>query len=292
MKTTTTYTGFDYLKPKTLEEACKLIAKYKNARLLAGGTDLKVMMGCRGLMPSRVISLESVSDLNYITYDKAGLRIGALATMTDVSNAPVVREKFPMLAQATEQMGSPQIRNTATLIGNLCRAAPSADTAPPLIALGAKVKLVSASGERVIPLEQFFIGPGETVLRSDEILAEVQVSNPAPNTSGTYVRVSARNAMAIAIVGVAALVTMDAKRTGISDARIVLGAVAPTPIRATRAEYLLKGKPADAALIEKAAQAAAEASKPISDTRGTARYRREMVRVLVNQALKQVTGKA
>lgn len=289
MKTSRAFTGFEYLTPKTVEEACSLLSRYKGeARIIAGGTDLMVMIKSRDVMPAYVITLEGIPDLNYIRHSSEGLKIGAMATMADVVGLPIVQEKFSVLADAVREMGSPQIRNTATVAGNLCRAAPSADTAAPLLALGAKVKIASSSGERVVGLEDFFLGPGETILHSDEMLTEIQVSNPLPSTLGAYVRAAAREAVAIAQVGVAIVITLDANKTNIADARIVLGAVAPTPIRATQAEDILKGEAINDELIEKAAQAAAAAAKPISDIRGSAEYRMEMVKVLVNQALMQI----
>jgi carbon-monoxide dehydrogenase medium subunit len=289
MSTSKTYQGFYYLKPKTVKEACALLLQHKGeARVIAGGTDLKVMMKNWGIMPGYLVSLETIADLKYITQDGDVVKIGALSTMAEVANSPVIQKKFPMLVEAAGEMGSPQIRNAATVAGNICRAAPSADTATPLIALTARAKITSASGERTIDLEKFFAGPGETILKNGEILTEIQIPVPAPNSSGTYLRMTVREALAIAIVGVAALVTLDAKKNTITDARIVLGAIAPTPIRATKAEDLLKGQTADINLIEKVAQAASEAAKPISDIRGTAEYRQEMVKVLTNQALQKV----
>jgi len=280
---------FNYLTPKTIEDARSLLSRYKGeARVIAGGTDLMVLMKNRDITPAYIIDLEAIPGLNYIRYDGKGLKIGALTTIHDIESSPVVRENFPVLADAARQMGSPQIRNMATVAGNLCRAAPSADMAPPLIGLGAKAKIVGPSGERVIGLEEFFVGPGESVLQSNEILAEIQVPNPPPHTRGIYLKTSARAAVGIAFAGVAVIVTLDAKHTSITDAKIVLGAVAPTPIRATQAEDILNGKTIEENLIEKAARAAAEAAKPISDIRSSAEYRKEMVKVLVTRAIRQV----
>lgn len=281
---------FDYLTPETIEEACALLSRYKDkARLIAGGTDLMVLMKNRDIMPSYVINLEAISDLDYIRHDEDGLKIGALTTIHDIESSSIIQERFTVLADAARQMGSPQIRNMATVAGNLCRAAPSADMAPALIGLGAKVKVAGPGGDKVIALGDFFIGAGETVLQSNEILTEVRIPNSSPHTLGVYLKMMARAAVSIAQVGVAVIVTLNAEHSSIVEAKIVLGAVAPTPIRATQAEDILKGKSVEDKLIEKAARAAAEAAKPISDIRCTADYRQEMVRVLVNRAIRQVT---
>jgi len=280
---------FEYRAPNTVEEACSLLSRYKGkARVIAGGTDLLISMKAKQIIPQEIINLKAIPNLDYIHYtDEEGLRIGALATMHDIENSPIIQERFPMLASAARQMGSPGIRNIATIAGNICRAAPSADTATPLLALKAKLKIVSDAGARIVSLEEFFVGPGETVLRSDEILTEIQIPNPTPITLSAYVRSSARAAVAIAQVVVSVVVTLE--KTSIVDARIFLGAVAPTPVRATQAEEILKGKAIDDSLIEKAAQAALAAAKPISDIRCSALYRNEMIKVLVYRALRQVT---
>jgi carbon-monoxide dehydrogenase medium subunit len=283
---------FDYLMPKTIREACSLLSKHKGkANAVAGGTDLLVLIKSRQIMPQYIINLKTIPNLNYIDYaDGEGLRIGALATMYDVESSPIIQEKFPILASAAHQVGSPNIRNMATIGGNLCRAAPSADTAPPLIGLGAKVKIVGFNRERTCGVEEFFLGPGACVLQSDEILTEIQIPNPPSYTRGVYLKMPAGKRISIAAIGVAVVVTLDAKQANIVDAKIVLGAVAPTPIRASKAEDIIKGKAIDDELIEKAAQAAAEEAKPISDIRAPANYRQEMVKVLTARALRQVTA--
>ena len=173
------------------------------------------------------------------------------------------------------------MRNRATIIGNVCRASPSADTLPPLIADGAQVVIHGSAGERQVALEDFFTGPGKTVLKPDELVTEIRVPAPAPRTGKVYIKHGRRKAMELATVGVAVTLTENA------EVKIVLGAVAPTPIRAKRAEHILSGKKIDAALIEQAAQAALEESRPISNVRASAGYRREMVGVLTRRAIEQ-----
>ena len=285
---------FDYLEAKTIDEACSLLAKYKGkARVIAGGTDLLVSMKSREITPQYIINIKAIPDLDKVHYSqKNGLTIGALTTLHDIESSPIIRERFPILAAAVHQTGPPHIRNMGTIGGNLCNAAPSADTAPPLIGLGARVKINGLNKERVVAVEEFFVGPGESVLQSDEILTEIQIPNPPPHTQGVYLKLPARTTVDIAVVGVAVVVTLDAKGMNVADIKIILGAVAPTPIRARIAEDIIKGKAIEDELIERAAQAAEEEARPISDIRGLADYRRQMVKVLVNQAIRQVVTPA
>ncbi len=285
---------FECLEPETVQKACSLLSQYKGkARIIAGGTDLLVQMKNREIKPQYLILLNNIPGLDYIEYDTVGgLRIGALTTLSAVETSPVIKEKFAVLAQTVHQMASPQIRSIATIGGNLCNAVPSADTAPPLLALGAKLKLVSASRERVIPLTEFFAGPGETVLGDGELVTEVQVPTPAVNSGGVYIKHTVRRALDLAIVGVAAMVTLDSAKGVCQDIRIALGAVAPTPVRAGSAESIIKGKSFDETLIGRAAQAAAETARPISDIRSSADYRSEMVSVLTRRAISQAWEKA
>ena len=208
---------------------------------------------------------------------REGLRIGALATAREVELSPVALEHYPNLAQAVRELGSIQVRNRATIVGNVCRASPSADTLPPLIADGARVELFGQKGARELDLEKFFTGPGKTVLEPGELVTALVLPPPAPRTGKVYIKHGRRKAMELATVGVAVTLTLNA------EVRIVLGAVAPTPIRALRAEQMFKNEQS----IEKAAQAAADESRPISNVRASAEYRRTMVRVLTRRALEQ-----
>jgi carbon-monoxide dehydrogenase medium subunit len=279
---------FEYLAPQTVAEACSLLSQYgKAAKVMAGGTDLLVRMKEKELVPQYLIGLKGITDLDYIEFNEVdGLRIGALTSNDSVAGSVVIRERFNLLSEAAAKIGTPQIRNLGTIGGNLGNAAPSADTAPPLIALGASVKLVSSKSERTVPLEEFFIGPGETVLQTNELLTEIQVPKPTPGTKGAYLKLFPRGAVDIAAVGVAVLLILG--KDGIcSDARIVLGAVAPKPMRATRAEAVIRGKQGKNEVIKEVAEAASEEARPISDVRCSADYRREMVKVLTRRALVQ-----
>jgi len=282
---------FNYLAPATLDEALSLLARYKGkARVIAGGTDFVPKLKRREIgAPEYVIDLKGIAGLDNIKYDAAsGLSLGALVTIGAVETSAIIQEKFGILAQAAQSMASPQVRNRGTIAGNICNAVPSADSAPPLLTLGARLKLVSQKGERTVGIEDFFTGPGQTALADDEILQEINIPHPPPNSKGVYLKLTPRRAMDLAIVGVAVVII---PKDGIcKDIRIALGAVAPTPIRAKDAEAVLNGQKLDDRLIEKAALTAAGQSKPIDDHRASAEYRRDMVEVLVKRAIKQAIG--
>jgi carbon-monoxide dehydrogenase medium subunit len=279
---------FEYVEPDTIEDACSFLNEYKeNAKVLAGGTDLLVKMKQNIERPEYVLSLNRIGQLRYIDYnDKEGLRIGALTTLSDLAASPVIRQKFNVLDQAIRMMASHQIRNRATIGGNLCNASPAGDTAPPLIGLGGQARVVGLAGERVIPLVDFFSGLGCTVLKSDEILTEVQIPNPSPRTAGAYLKLSPRE-KDLATVAVATIITLDSQGQVCEDINIVLGAVAPTVMRSFKAEAVVKGKTVEDELIQQSAQAASEEARPMSDIRGSAKYRKEMVKVLTKWAIRQ-----
>jgi CO/xanthine dehydrogenase FAD-binding subunit len=282
---------FEYLAPTTLEDALSLLSKYKaKAKVIAGGTDLVPKLKRRETgAPEYVIDIKSIPGLDKIKPNGSGLNIGALATIGAVESSAIIQQKFSILAQAARSMASPQVRNRGTIAGNICNAVPSADSAPALLTLGARLKLISQKGERVVGIEQFFTGPNQTVLTNDEVLAEIQLPNMPPKSKGVYLKLSPRRAMDLAIVGVAAVVI---PQDGIcQDIRLALGAVAPTPIRTKEAEEMLKGQKLDDSSIAKAAKTAAGEAKPIDDHRASAEYRRDMVEVLVKRAIKQAIGR-
>ena len=279
----------EYLAPKTIDEALSLLSQYKDeARLIAGGTDVIPQLKRREVKtPHYIIDLKGITDLDYIKYNADdGLSIGALATIQAITSSATIRDKFGVLCQAAERMASPQVRNRGTIVGNISNAVPSADTAPALLTLDAKLKLAGRKGERVVNIEDFFKGPNQTVLKS-EILLEIKIPSPPPKSQGVYLKLSPRRAMDLAIVGVAVLAITE--NGTCKDIRIALGAVAPTPLRAKKAEAVIRGQKLDRELIEKAAQVAAGEARPIDDHRASAEYRREMVRVLTRRAIKQTT---
>lgn len=281
---------FDYVKPERVSEALEILRENKNGRfkVYAGGTDVIPKIKER-LMPAPevLVDLKGIRELNYITHDeKDGLRIGALASIHDVAHAPVVKENYPMLARAAASIASTQVQNRGTIAGNICNGVPSADSIPALLCLGAKVLCEGSRGERIIDLENFFTGPGSTILGEDELLKEIHI-HPAKG-KGVYIKLSPRSRMDLAVVGVA--VFADVKDGIFTDIRIGLGAVAPTPIRARTSEKRLMGESLSDKLIEEAAAMAAGQTKPIDDHRASAIYRRMMVEVLVKRAIGQIAS--
>jgi len=283
---------FEYCAPASLAEAISLLDRYgESARVIAGGTDLLTALKERWERPAHVIGLGAIPDFAYIICDDAmGLRIGAGTTVRTVETSAVVRSRYPAIACAASTLASIQIRNLATVAGNICRASPSADMPPVLIAHDARVRLVGPAGERIVSLAEFFTGPGRTVRRTNELLTEIQVPTPRPHAGAAYIKHSPRRAMDLAVVGVAAALALE---DGICrGVRIALGAVAPTPRLAVRAGAVLEGWEATAERLEEAGRVAASECGPISDVRGSADYRREMIRVNTRRALRQALDAA
>jgi carbon-monoxide dehydrogenase medium subunit len=236
--------------------------------------------------PGHLINLKGIADLKGISADDREIRIGALATLGEIERSELVRQHLPILWNAVQVMASPQIRTLGTIGGNICNAVPSADTVPPLIALQASVELLGAGSERSVPIEDFFTGPKESVLRADEILAEVVIPRPPARSGGIYIKLMRRNAMELALVGVAAQLNLDESLKICESARIALGAVAPTPIRAPEAEAVLVGREINEILAGKAGKAAAKICRPRSNSiRASMEYRRSMVEVLTRRAI-------
>lgn len=276
---------FAYHRPATLEEACGLLAREPRAAILAGGTDLMVHLQqpARGERPPAVVNVKRVPGLAAIEVSDTAVRLGALATLTALIEHPVIRTEYPVLPFTARYMGSPAIRNLATVGGNLCNASPAADLPPVLLALDAVVEIAGPSGQRRLPLEELFRGPGQTVLAPGELLAWVEFPRRRPAWPIRYERLDVRRAMDIAIAGAALAVRLEGGR--LREARVALGAVAPTPLRVRAAEAaLVEGGLTEAAITTAAALCMA-AARPISDVRATAEYRRDMVGVLVRRGL-------
>lgn len=290
LKKEKTMKKFEYQAPVTLEDTLILLGKYKNAaNILAGGTDLIVQMKNGQSCPRFVVDIKKVPELNRLEWDEnTGIHIGAAVPLSKLAFFHPLVEKFGILAQACSRIGSVQIRTRATMGGNICNAAPSADTPPPLICLGAKAVIANPSSTRTISLEKFFIGPGQTALNPGELLVEIEIPTPPLPSSGCYLRHTPRAEMDIAVVGVGALLVLSRQRDTILDARIALGAVAPTPVRAPQAEAVLIGKSPVPDLIESAAEKVVNAIQPISDIRGSAEYRTHLAKVLTRRTLKKV----
>lgn len=286
---------FDYYAPKTLGEAIALLHQLREgARPVAGGTDIVVQMKegrTKFPYPQMVVSLDRISELRGISFtDKDGLRIGAGTTMTEIATHPFIREHYQALAEGAGVVGSYQTMNMGTIGGNVCNAAPSADTAPPLLVFDAECAIVGPTGRRTIPLTQFFRGPGLTSLESGELLAELRLPTPRSGTGSAYQRHTPRKQMDIAVVGVGVALTIDGGT--IRHARVALGAVAPMPIRASKAEAALEGLPASDDVFARAAEAAASEASPIADVRGSADFRRHLVNVMTARMLSRAGERA
>ncbi len=263
-----------------------LVRHQGQAKLMAGGTNLLPQMKWRYLTPTHVIGLAGIPDLDAIAYsDAEGLKLGAFASIRSLERSSTIRDRFPFLAQAASVLGSIEVRNLATVGGNLCNASPSANIALPLIALDAMVTLVSTERQRTLPITAFFKGPGETVAHAFEMLSEIQVTPGRPGSAGAFIKFTTRNSpVDRPIVSVAALISRDSNKT-CTDARVALGGVASTPIRAKTAESALVGRTLDQRAFGEAAGNAAQEAQPISDVSASADYRREMVKVLTRRAL-------
>jgi carbon-monoxide dehydrogenase medium subunit len=281
---------FAYRKVFTLEEALDLLDQYgSQAGILAGGTALLLKMRNGSFRPALLIDLKGVSGLDEVRYEGGiGLRIGALASIHRLEASSLIQEKFGGIFQAAASLGSYQVRCRATLGGNICNAFPAADMVPPLMTLGAKGRIAAKKGERWLPLEEFFAGPGRTHLQPGELLLEVQIPQPAGPVVSRYAKHSFRNAMDLAVVGVAVSLCPSPQKGGCAEARIALGAAGPVPLRASKAEDLLRGQNLDEKIISRAAELAAGEIHPITDIRASAEYRREMVQVLTRRVLMKI----
>jgi carbon-monoxide dehydrogenase medium subunit len=281
---------FEYVSCKTVEEACSLLSGPDGEALaFAGGTDLLVKMKHRKITPHALVNIKSIPNLDYIRYDENdGLRIGALARVESIANSFAVMTKFPVLAEAASVLGTPHVRTLATLGGNLCNASPAAECAPALLVMDASVKIAGLKGERIVSLESFFTGPGKSVIRAGELLTEIQVPALPPLSGGVHLKYGSRR-VDIAVAGVSILMTAHGRQC--REVKIALGAVGPTPFRAKKAEAILRGEMLNADrgdLIIEAAKTASQESSPIDDMRGRADYRRDLVRVMVADGLRQL----
>lgn len=277
---------FEYLEARSLPEAIALLGQHEGTRIVAGATDVLVRWRQGLWKPPYVLNIKPIPGLDQVSYSpETGLSLGALVTVRTLELHPLIRQHYPALTQAATTFAGVQIRNLATVGGNVCNASPSGDTLPALVAHGAECRLVGPAGERLVPLDRFFLGPGRTVLQPTEVLVELHLPPQPPNTGVLYIKHSPRSAMDISAVGVASVVSLEGRDGVCRDVRIALGAVAPTVMRARSAEAQLRGQRLDAALIQRAARAAMEDSRPIDDIRGTAHYRKAIVESLTRRTL-------
>ena len=277
---------FDYFKPRSITEALRLKETMPDALFVAGGTDLLVKIKDNEIQPSALISLRSIQGLSGAEVNKV-TRIGALTTISDLIQNPALCENYPLLVDAAKYLGSIQIRNVATIGGNLCNCSPAADTALPLLVLNAKVRLQSIQDSREMALSDFFKGPGESCLNSDEILTDILLELSRPSAKTKFLKIG-RVKMDLAIASIALLLEMDGERC--QNVRIAAGSVAPVPLRLSEVEELLEGKPVTKELVAEAQKVASEIVVPITDIRASKEYRRHIVGVLVKRAFEDVLG--
>ena len=280
-----------YHRPQSIAEACQIAGEYGiRGRFLAGGTELLIDLDSGRDRADQLISLRDVPDLREIGIEAGELRIGALATLSAIATAPDVVRALPALREAILTMGGQQIRNRATIGGNFCRAVPCADTPPLCIAAGARLEIVGATGARTLPAADFFVGPRETVLERSEILTEIRIPVPPAHSGASYQRFSLRHGMAVAVAAVAAVLQLDGDE--ITSARVVLSAVAPVPLLVGECTDLLVGRKPAADLFAEAGTIAAAAAQPITDLRGSAEFRRDLLAVLTPRALNEAAARA
>lgn len=278
---------FEYLAPTTIGEACNLLLELgEGAKVMAGATDLIPPMKDKVVSPEYLIDLKKIQGLDQLEYDETeGLKIGALTTLRTLETSPLVKEKNPAIAHAAKVVASTQIRMKGTMAGNICNASPSCDSAPNLLAQGAKILVQGPNKDRVIKIEDFFLGVKKTSLEPGEIVTAICIPPLKENEAAAYIKHAVRKAMDLAIIGVAVKIRVEG---GIcTDAKIALGAVAATPIRVPRAEAALIGKALTDEVIVKASEEAMDSCSPISDIRASKEYRKDMVRVFTKRAIRQ-----
>lgn len=284
---------FTYRTPETQEEALALLHEHgEDAKVIAGGTALVTMMKQRLVMPDVLISLDRVRDLDYVEESDGALCLGGLLTHRAAELAPLIRTHLPVLADTYQHVATIRIRNMATVAGSLAHADPNQDPPITLMALDAQIRLASANGQRDVTLDDFFIDYYETVLEPEELLTQIRVPLPRPHTSSVYLKFLPRSADDYATVGVAATVRVNASTGACEDCRIAMGCVGVTPLRAHQAEDLMRGQQRSDELLRVAGAAAREATDPLSDTRGSAAYKRDMTAVFVRRALGQAWEQA
>ncbi len=275
---------FELMEPGSVSEACDILRRNEKSKVIAGGTDLLVNMKRKVIAPDVLVSLAGIPEFKTMrSPDAASVALGPMMTIAEVAESPLIKANFPVLCQAAGKLGSAQVRNRATIGGNVCTARPAGDTIGPLIAYGAAAHITGARGERTEPFGALFRGPGQTTIRPDELLTAVTLPRPAPNTGGSYVKYTIRNAMEIALVSVTSLLTFE--RGVCRSAKVVLGAVAPTFVRCPASEGFLVGKKVTEKVAEEAGRLVIDACSPITDIRASADYRGKLVQVLVKRCL-------
>jgi len=286
--------AFDYVRPTTVDEAVSILARHGDqARVLSGGTDLIVALRESRRQVQVVVDIKALAETAELAYSpQAGLRLGAAVPCYRIYGDTAVAAAYPGLIDAARLIGGIQIQGRASIGGNICNASPAADSAPALIVHAATCIIAGPHGRREVAAEDFFAGPGRTVLQPGEFLVSILLPAPEPGFGAAYLRFTPRNEMDIAVVGAGASVVLDETRRTIRSARVALGAVAPTPLLVAAASDALAGLPADDAAVERAAALAQEAARPITDMRGTAEFRKHLSAVLTRRALRAAITRA
>lgn len=281
-----------FLAPKGLKEALEYLYSHPGTRVLAGGTDLLVKFHERLDQVPSLMDITKLQELKGICVGGDEVRLGALATHQEIQEHPWLKENVPALCQGSGEVGAMQIRNRGTIGGNVVNASPAGDTLPPLVVLGGRVELSSLTGQRALSMEEFFLGPGKTALKADELLTAITFPRPKPHQGNAYLKLGKRKALAIATASVAVNVTLNDDMTQLEDIRICFGSVAPVPKRCKTTEAVLKGKDLQNLPLEQAALALQEDISPIDDIRGTAQYRRDAAGAILIRAIKQAIREA
>lgn len=278
-----TLSEFEYLKPRSIGEAISLLLKYGDkAKVLAGGSDLFIDIKLHGFSPEYLVDITGITELKGITFNGKELRIGAATLLSEIADSQLIRDKYVTLFESVAELATTQVRNIATIGGNICNASPAADTAPPFIVLEAKAEIAGQSGVRAVLLEEFFTGPGQTALQAGDILTAILIPAPAQHRGTSFIRIN-RAASDLATLSVAVVLQTD--NSACQEVKIALGAVAPTPVRAKKAEAILKKEGVNQDTIAEAAGAITEEISPITDVRSTADYRKDVAVAITKRAL-------
>ena len=280
-----------YEAPRSIADAVRMIAADAGSAIMAGGTDLLVQFRAGVRRPTVFVDIKHIPELVGIRVDARGLRLGAATSAADICEHGEVQRLWPGLVDAVQLIGSTQIQGRGTVGGNLCNASPAADTTCALLVNGAECVIAGPRGERTVPVEQFCLGPGKTVLEQGELLVELRLTRPGPRTADAYLRLIPRTEMDIAIVGAAASVTLDAYGV-CTAARVAIGAVAPTARLVPEAAAALVGSRLEPGVLARAGAASEAAARPIDDKRGTMAYRRTVAGVLTRRAAVMAAGRA
>jgi carbon-monoxide dehydrogenase medium subunit len=283
---------FQYLAPESVAEALDMLAEFgPRAMVMAGGTDVVVALNEGSVHPECIIHLSKLDELRHIKRDDGCFRIGPLTTMNELAESKLVQENLTALAEAAASSAAPQVRNLGTIGGNLGTASPAGDLVTALVALGAAVKLASRRGEAEVPVEEFLVGPKKNILARDQLITEIKIPSPPPNSGSAFLKLGKRKAMSISIASAAAALTVSGDGKVIEEIRVAMGSLAPTVVRARKFETALRGMAADPEAVKRAADLVREDIEPITDVRASAWYRKEVAGVLAARSVEGALAK-